>query len=539
MRRSAKKIKGTHVKKQLYTYAIIALYFFTSTCGSFAIQAPAFAGPESVSGASAHTDGGNGSNGLITIDFSEVDIQTALKVLAMKGNVNIVSSPDVQGTVTINLKDVPWKSAFETILRINGLISERDGNIYEVFPKSALEEQRIEETRSEVITLEYATLDQVKTAIEKVLSPQGKIESIEGTNQIVIFDASSHLKRAGQLIEQIDRKMPQVLIEAKIVQTALGKGEELGVDWNAVFSFNGAKRPTTFPFSDNPAARRLGKFLQRFDQLPLGQTASESTVTGTSGGGTATATASDFPIAHGFPFVDKDEFKFGTLDFSNFGAVIRAIKSRSNTKIISSPRIVTLNHQEAVVQVGDEIGIPIFERNESTGSFEITGYEQRQTGVILTVTPHITDDQEIILTVKPEVTSFLGFVGIDAGTNLTSPQFRTIVASTNVLVHSTDTLVIGGLITDDEQDNFNKVPWLHRIPALGWFFKSISREAPNNRKSETIFFITVTLVDDVYNKQALAEWRQKEKEYKEFRAYTEEEYFQEHKGNKKEKEKKD
>ncbi len=468
---------------------------------------------------------------LVTVDFTEADIQTVLDMLADKANVNIVVSPEVKGTVSMHLKNVPWQSAFETILRTYGYTYEQDGNIYEVYSLETSQKrlsQKIgpEVVRSDVITLEYATLDQVKKGLEKVLSGVGKIESIPGTNQIVLTDTPSQLKNARNLIASIDRKMPQVHIDARIVQTALAKGESLGIDWNIVASASGAKRPTTFPFSVDARRRSPDKNVSNTDFMPQGQTQVLNTTTTTATGATSTAQNVDFPFREGFPFAQKEDFAFGTIDFSQFSAIFSMLQKRKSTKVISNPRIVVLNHQSARVQVGGEVGIPRFERNETTGSLEVAGFDPRNFGIVLNVSPHVTNEKEIIMDIQPEVTNFIGFIPI-GGTNLASPQFETLVAKTSVLVHSGDTLVIGGLIGDNEEDNHSKVPYLNRIPVLGWFFKGLRREPDNNKRTETIFFVTVTLADDVYNQKALKQWRQNQKEYEDFRKYSEEKFFSE------------
>jgi type IV pilus assembly protein PilQ len=473
--------------------------------------------------------------GLITIDFKNADIKNVLEALALKGNVNIVASPDVVGSVTMNLRDVPWKSAFETILNTYGYGYEQDRNIYQVYPIAAIAVERVEEIRSEVIELEHLGVEGVKEALEGALSPLGSIEAIAGTNQIIISDSTSSLKQTINLIDQIDVRMPQVLVEAKIIRTALSEGENLGIDWSTIIRASGSKRPTTFPFDYTGDNRGPDDRIKKAGFIPGAQTEILDTTTDTATGATSTSEEVEFAKEFGFPYAERDAFSFGTLDFSQFTAVLNVIKQRKSTKIVSNPRIVVLNHQAAVVQVGGEVGIPLFERNETTGAFEVSGFEERDFGIVLNVTPHISAKREIVLDVKPQVTQFLGFIPI-GGTNLASPQFETINARTRVMINDGDTLVIGGLISDKEDDDRTKVPLLNRIPGLGWLFKSLARDPGNNSKTETIFFITVTLIDDAYSEASLAKWRQQQKDYDEFRKYSEESYFIEHETEQAEKE---
>jgi len=472
---------------------------------------------------------------MISVDFNEADIKTVLEVMALKGGVNIVAGPDVAGAVTLHLKDVSWQSAFETLIRTYGFVYDQNGNIFEVFSPESGQNKLLEEVRSEVITLQYATLDQVKKALDETVSSTGKIETIQNTNQIVITDTSSALRKARNVIAEIDQKNVQVLIDAKIIRTALGKGEELGIDWNLEARARGARRPTTFPFSANPA--RIDAWDQGLKQsyvYPRGQTQVLNTTTATATGATGTSQTVDFPqgAEAGFPFAKEGDFSFGTLDFSQLTAVIKFLKTRKNSKIISNPRIVVLNHEQASVKVGGEIGIPTFERNETTGSLEVSGFAPRDVGVTLNVVPHVTAKKEIIVKVKPEITSFDGTEPLSA--DVFAPKFSSIVADTNVLVHSGDTIVIAGMITNREDDQTNKIPYLNKIPMIGWAFKSIRRDPQQNQKDETIFFVTVSLADDVYNQEALKKWEQSQKEYEDFRKFSEEEIF----NKKKDKEKK-
>ncbi|MBP9864780.1 MAG: hypothetical protein KBC91_00105 [Candidatus Omnitrophica bacterium] len=459
---------------------------------------------------------------LISVEFNEADIQSAFKILALKGNVNIVASPEVMGKVTMQLRDVPWMNAFETIVKTYGFSYEKKGNIYEILTPESLKERReeAEVLVREVFSLNYAQIEQVTAALKKVLSKVSAVEPIAGTNQIVITDEAGKMESIRKLMKEIDTKMPQVHIETKIVRTTLNKSETMGIDWNTTAGLRGATQPTTFPFSPHPEDNHFSTLLQRYDALPIGQTAQESTVSTTSGGGQSTESTVEFPSAHGFPFVQPEDFRFGTIDFNQFSAVFNLLASRKSTKIVSNPRIVVMNHQSARIQVGEEIGIPMLERNETTGAFEVSGFEPRNTGIVLNVTPHISKKSEVLLRLRPEVTKFIGFEAI-TDTNLTSPRFETIVAETTVLVHSGDTLVIGGLISEEDSDAKTRVPFLGSLPVAGWLFKHTS---PQNSRTETIFFITVVLADDVYNKKALEEWRKAQKAFADYRAQGDEEF---------------
>jgi len=242
----------------------------------------------------------------------------------------------------------------------------------------------------------------------------------------------------------------------------------------------------TFPFNRKDLT---GQFPSKF--VPQGQTASETSSIGTSGGGTATTTTTDFPRSFGFPFVQPDAFTFGTLAFDQFAQILEILKSRRDTKILSSPRITTLNNQTAKILVGEVLGIPIFERNENTGNIEITGYTEKDLGVKLTVTPHVNDEGYIVVDLKPEISSLLGFDELTP--EVRAPRFATREAQTQVLVKNGDTIAIGGLVSENKTDTVRKVPLLGDIPGLGYLFK---QKIKVNTKTDLLFFVTVRVLGE-------------------------------------------
>ena len=203
----------------------------------------------------------------------------------------------------------------------------------------------------------------------------------------------------------------------------------------------------------------------------------------------------------GFPLppaeVTGGGFSYGTLDFSSFSAILNMLQTRVNTKVVSNPRVVVLNNQTATVQVGQEVPIPSFERNEQTGSMVITGFTYRNTGVVLNVTPHINSDSEILVDLSPEVSSVGLNQSFGAG-QIEAPRFDTTKAKTQVLIRSGETIAIGGLLTDQTGVKEDKVPYLGDIPLVGKLFRSTnpSNSAnPSTSKVETLFFVTVTTMD--------------------------------------------
>ena len=426
------------------------------------------------------------ASGNVSLDFKDADISNVLRILSLKSKVNIVAGPEVKGTVTIRLEDVPWDKALDVVLRTYGYVYEREGNIIRVTTKENLE---TEELVTETFILNYTTAEEAMAAIEDVLSERGRIKSVERTNMLVITDIPTNLYKIRVVIQKLDRSTPQAFIDSKIVRTTLQVGENLGILWGTDVTMDGAQRPITFPFVSHSNAddsdifdRALNRF---FPNVP-------------------TTLARNTLNTRGFPepaaAVDESDgtnlFTFGRLDFTSMSAVLRFLRERSNTKIISNPRITVLNHQEAKINVGNEIPIPTLERNESSGALEITGFEYRETGVVLQVTPHINDGNEILLELHPEVSSSTTSQDFGNGDFTDIPIFDVRAAETQVLMRSGETIAIGGLMSDSEVVSQVKVPILGDVPLIGKLFRSKRQaQGATNQKEETIFFITVTVVD--------------------------------------------
>ncbi|OIO37970.1 MAG: hypothetical protein COT00_03175 [Candidatus Omnitrophica bacterium CG07_land_8_20_14_0_80_50_8] len=435
--------------------------------------------------------------GNVTIDFKDADIQNVLRILSYKSGVNIVAGKDVTGIVTIRLVDVPWEKALDVVLKTYGYAYDRDGSIIRV---TTIENLKKEELSTEVFQLNYAQavlLDAngkeiadsgVKGALSKSLSSRGTMRADSRTNTLIVTDMPTSIQQAKKVIERLDKITPQVVIEAKIIETTLGNSEQLGIKWNVQANVAGSARPTTLPFP----ARQTSEW-SRF--MPEGR-APTTTTTVDSLGVAHADTTSDFPVnapgsVPNFPVVDKAEFKFGTLDFTQFQALLQMINNRTDTKILSEPHITTLNNQLARVQVGETIGIPLFERNATTGRMEITGYTNKDLGITLKVTPQINDQSEIVVKIEPEITTLIGFENLAA--DVQAPHYSTRNASTQVRIRNGQTIAIGGLIRENVVDSKNQVPILGDIPFFGKIF---SHKDKTIQKTDLLFFVTVNIVSD-------------------------------------------
>lgn len=433
--------------------------------------------------------------GYISVDFKEAEIGSVLRVLSAKSGVNIVAGKDVVGPVTIRLVDVPWEKALDVILRTYGYAYEKEGNIIRV---TTVENLAKEELATEVFSLNYAKAEEVSTSIEEMLTERGKVKFDERTNLVIITDIPTNIYKIGQVIKNLDSQTPQVEIEAKIVETTLGKDERLGINWQTQISASGAKRPTTVPF------RRWGP---RGRQYPVPEyTASINETTG------LTEIESDFAFKgdlvynpgdpfnfSAFPMSPGDlgteaYFNFGTLDFTGLQATMEFLFSRSDTEVLSNPSVTTLSNQEAKITVGTKWPVAQYAYSEETNAWHISGWEYIEYGILLNVTPVINKDEYITLKVKPEVSDAEGTINF-GGAEV--PIIATKEAEASVMIRDGETLVIGGLIKDRIVNTRRKIPILGDIPILSLLFSKNEKEI---EKRELLIFITPRIVREPSNK---------------------------------------
>src|SRR3989338_7091354 len=433
------------------------------------------------------------ASGNVSLDFKDADINNVLRIIALKSNINVVSGPEVQGTVTIRLEDVPWDKALDIVLRTYEYVYERDGNIIRVTTKESL---TTEELITETFILNYTTCHEAEEAIKDVLSERGRVKSVARTNMLIVTDIPTNITKITEVVRKLDKNTPQAYIDAKIVKTAMQEGENLGIQWSPGATISGSKRPSTFPFANDK-----NFFLEEFFK-PVFPTLASNVGTEASA---ATVTPNSDNL-RGFPTIPAasagtTSFTFGALDFTAFQATLNFLRSRANTKIISNPRITVLNHQTAKVKVGVDVPIPTLERNETSGSFEVSGFSYRETGVVLEVTPHINNADEILVDLKPEVSSQGSLVSFSSGGSASTsfdqfPTFNVESAHTQVMIKSGETIAVGGLMTDKGSESYTKVPVLGDIPILGKAFRSKRKASGDtNAKQETLFFVTVNVVD--------------------------------------------
>jgi len=438
--------------------------------------------------------------GNITVNFKGADIRTVLSYISEVAGVDVIAAPDVKGIIDLKLNDKPWKVALDIIVRNYGFAYERNGDIIRVV---TLDKLKQEEAVTQAFSLNYGKAKEIVGAVEDMVGDRGSVLYDDRTNMVLVTDIPTNVYKIGQIIQRLDRETDQVLIEARVLETVLSDDERMGIDWNIRIAATGAKRPITFPFDYFDVDNKL---LDKFSPLVQSGTPAAAVA---GAGGTQTSTLGKYPLgadglgsrSKGFPYVDytqdifKNTFTFGTLDFSQFRAVLEMIKKRADTNVVSNPRIATLNNNPAYIIVGQTINMPKYERNSTTGMMEVSGYDAKDLGIKLKVTPHINEKGEITVDIAPEISDFLRYDTLDARAGIVAPVFSSRQANTKVMIRDQDTIFIGGMIKESMVDVKKPIPFLGDllgdVPFLGLL---VSKKEKVKQKVELIFFITVKLM---------------------------------------------
>lgn len=408
----------------------------------------------------------------VSLDFQGADLRAVLRMFSEISGLNIVIDPAVQGSVDVVLKDVPWDQALDLILRSNKLGYLVDGTIVRIAPLNVLAEEEglrrkltdeqalAGELRVLTRTLSYARGEELQNLLTRsALSPRGTVQVDPRTNTLIITDLADRLNTATDLINTLDKAQPQVEIEARIVQTSRNFARQLGVQWG----FSGRVEPalgntTNLAFPNSGSLNgRVGPV-----QGPTGQPTAVNLAVG--------AATSAVGLA------------LGSVNGAfNLDVALSALEESGNGRILSTPRVSTLNNVEAEVTQGIQIPLQTIANNTVTVTF-------KDAALTLRVTPQITAADTVIMkiTLENATPNFSLAAGPAA-----IPPIDTQRAITTLLVNDGQTTVIGGIYTSNQQYVTNRTPGLGQIPLLNWLFK---RESVTDGSRELLIFITPRII---------------------------------------------
>ena len=423
----------------------------------------------------------------LNLNLVNADIHNVFRLISAVSQLNIVSSDDVEGEVTVQLAEVPWDQALAAILQAKGLGAVQYGTIVRVAPIDSIRKERedaaaakaaeIDSLPLRVLTLplNYANANEVMAQLEAMLSKRGSLAFDERTNSLIVRDIDRNLSQIRQLVRALDTRTPQVHIEARIVEANSSFSRSLGIQWGGNLNFSPATGAPTGLFFPNSVGMSGG--------------GTASTVT-TGGASTTGGAGTNFTTVPNYVVDLPAAAQSGSIGLSlgsisnmiNLDARLTAGESNGTGKIISAPSITTVTNKPATIRDGARIPY-------QTASLRGTNVQFVEAVLLLQVTPQITADGTIFLDIQ--VTKNRPDFGA-AINNLPTIQIKE--AKTTVMVANGDTAVIGGVYSYEESINRQFVPGLGKIPVLGWLFKTTNKRQD---RRELLVFITPTIVQQL------------------------------------------
>jgi len=437
----------------------------------------------------------------LSLNFQNIEVRALLQVIADFTNFNVVTSDTVTGTVTLRLKDVPWDQALDIILQSKGLGVRKNGNVLWIAPKDELAAKEqvdlesrkkiadLEPTRTQAFQLNYTKAEDVAKGLtgqssaggssgsaqaSRILSPRGSVIFETRTNQLFVTDVPTKLEEIQSMITKIDIPVRQVLIEARIVEADDSFGRALGIKLGAVDARGLRGGTPGYSVGGGNSVAVGGNYTS------INQTVGLSA-------GPISATDSQFinlpANSTAFSGVSPATFAlslFGATANRFLNLELSALEAEGKGNIVSSPRVITADQTKARIEQGEEIP---YQQATSSGA---TSVAFKKASLRLEVTPQITPEGNVILDLE---------VNKDSRGTLTAagPAINTKQVKTQVLVENGGTVVIGGIFTQDEQNEVNKVPLLGDIPFIGYLFQNRVKSV---RKTELLVFITPKIVTD-------------------------------------------
>lgn len=405
----------------------------------------------------------------ISLNFQDIPVRTVLQIIADYNGFNLVTSDTVSGNVTLRLDGVPWDQALDIVLKVKGLDKRMKGNILMVAPSDELAareardlqaQQQVAELAplySEYIQVNYAKASELAALIKNeentILSPRGSVTVDERTNTLLIKDTAASIEDIQDLVKVLDIPVRQVIIESRMVTVKDNINEELGIRWGVTDTDGTYTSSGTLEGADSATSGTLPSISDRMNvNLPVANPAGSIA----------------FQVAR-------------LADGTILDLELSAMEKENKGEIIASPRITTANQKEAYIEQGVEIP---YQEAASSGA---TATQFKKAVLSLTVTPHITPDDRIILDLIVTQDT------VSEVTNGQAPAIDTQRIGTQVLVNNGETIVLGGIYQQSIINTVSKVPVLGDIPYFGWMFRNTNNF---NEKKELLIFVTPRIVTE-------------------------------------------
>jgi type IV pilus assembly protein PilQ len=416
-----------------------------------------------------------GGSPRFSLEFREADIKDVLRAIGQENHLNIIIREDVKGKVTLSFKNVTLDEALGAILKNQSLWASKTGSIMTVARPTSPEGE--EDLVTRMIPVNYGRAKELQESMRSILSKKGTIASDVRSNNLIVKDNPENVEKIAGLVKTLDTKTPQVMIEARIVEANTNFTRELGIQWGGSYAngnyqaYGGAYKVNSTDTFLTPLTGGIGASGSPFAvNLP-------ATVGPGLGGAIGLSYAN---IANNL-----------LLDLQ-----LSAMQDTGKGKILSNPKILTLDNKEARISSGTEILIPTAtlvtggttSGGTATGTSATSGVTTIEAKLELVVTPHITPDHQILMHIKTEKKE------PDYNRQIQNiPPLTTRTAETDLLVRNGTTVAIGGIFTKNESVTEGGIPWLADIPVIGWFFK---KQTKGDQQAELIIFITPTEFQD-------------------------------------------
>lgn len=413
----------------------------------------------------------------VTIDLVDADIVNVIRLVGMVSGKNVVVAEDVKGKVTISLKNVPWDQALDVILKTKDLDYDINDNIIRVVKAEVLQKERdaaealrksrfeTEPTFVRLIPVSYATATDMSKQLENLKSSRGRLSVDNRTNVIIFEDTQSVLDSAEKLVRTLDTQTPQILIEVRMVEATNTFSQNLGIQWGGglLFSQRGGN-PTGLIFPANVGIVGGADQGQANEAIP------------------GIFLPSNFAVNLPSPNISSGiGINLGSLGNSVFlNARLTAAEVSGQAKVISAPRVTTLNNKRAIIRQGTQL-------NFQTVTNNIIATQTVNADLRLEVVPHVTADGSVSMTLKINNDSLDNAQAVGG-----VPAINTKEITTEMLVKDGDTAVIGGIFTRNAGETYNQTPFFGDLPLIGWMFKSYSKR---DDRTEMLVFLTPRIIN--------------------------------------------
>jgi len=407
----------------------------------------------------------------ISLDFQDAEISSVLRLIADVSGLNMVVGEAVKSKVTLKLLNVPWDQALDLILKLNNLGQIREGNILWIdtlanitrlrddAAKAKESTLKAEELVTRIIYLNYSDAAKSIDVAKSSLSPRGEIKVDSRTNALVVRDISDNVARVERIVHDLDQRTPQVQIEARIVQASKNFARGLGIQWGISSISRGNIGSSPLTVNVGASGATVGTQANDFF-VNLPATASGVTVPGSTLG----------------LLIGRLMGSTGTLDLR-----LSAGEALGQTKIISAPKIITLDNKPAKLEQGQQVPF-------STTSLQGTQTTFVDATLTLNVTPHVIPHANTVRLEIKVTKNAIGAITVTAGPTIDKKE-----ATTEILLRDGETTVLGGIFEETRNDSIQGIPWFNRIPFLGWLFKN---EGVSVNQTELLVFVTPTIVKE-------------------------------------------